>query len=121
MATRIRLKRTGAKHNAHYRVVVMDQRKRRDGRTIEEIGHYDPNTDPATVKIDKDRALHWLQVGAVPTDTVNGLLKRTGVIEGGPVPEPEAEDAAREDAVAEEEASEEEASEETPTEDAPEE
>ena len=79
MATRIRLKRIGAKHNAHYRVVIVDQRKPRDGRTIEEIGYYDPNTDPPTVKINEDRALYWLGVGAIPSDTVTNLLKRVGI------------------------------------------
>lgn len=79
MATRIRLKRMGAKHNAHYRVVIMDQHKPRDGRSVEEIGYYDPNTDPPTVEINKDRALHWLMIGAVPSETVQHLLKRAGV------------------------------------------
>lgn len=80
MATRIRLKRTGAKHNAHFRVVIMDQHKPRDGRAVEEIGYYDPNTDPATVQINKDRALYWLMTGAVPTETVNHLFKRAGIV-----------------------------------------
>lgn len=75
----MRLKRTGAKHNAHYRVVIMDQHKPRDGRSVEEIGYYDPNTDPPTVEIRKDRALHWLMCGAVPSDTVGHLLKRAGI------------------------------------------
>lgn len=78
----------------------MDQHKPRDGRTIEEIGHYDPGTDPPTVVIDRERALHWLGVGAVPSDTVGHLLKRAGVVgsadaasaapEAAPAPEPEA-------------------------------
>lgn len=79
MATRIRLKRVGAKHNPHYRVVIADQHKPRDGRAVEEIGFYDPNTDPATINIKADRALHWLQCGAVPSETVAHLLKRAGI------------------------------------------
>ena len=81
MATRIRLKRTGAKHNAQYRIVIMDQRRPRDGRTVEEIGYYDPNPDPATISVKKDRALYWLGVGAIPSDTVSSLLKRAGVFD----------------------------------------
>ena len=79
MATRIRLKRTGAKHNPHYRVVVIDQHRPRDGRAVEEIGYYDPTTDPATVEIKKDRALYWLTTGAQPSETVQHLLKRAGI------------------------------------------
>ena len=81
MATRIRLKRIGARKQPHYRVVVVGQRKPRDGRTIEEIGHYNPRTDPPEIKIDEDRALHWLMLGAQPSDTVRSLLKRTGIME----------------------------------------
>ena len=80
MATRIRLKRTGSRHQPHYRVVVMDQRKSRDGRSIEEIGYYNPRTDPATINIDEDRALYWLGVGAQPSETVRSLLEKTGVM-----------------------------------------
>jgi len=83
------LKRTGAKHNAHYRVVVIDQHKPRDGRAVEEIGFYDPNTDPATVSINKDRALYWLMTGAVPSDTVNHLLARAGIALEKPAAAPE--------------------------------
>lgn len=57
----------------------MDQRRPRDGRTVEEIGYYDPNTDPPTVSVNKDRALHWLMNGAIPTDTVSHLFARVGV------------------------------------------
>ena len=78
MVTRIRLKRYGAKHSAHYRVAVMDQKRPRDGRAIEEIGYYDPNTDPATIQIQQDRAQYWLSVGAQPTEQVAALLKLTG-------------------------------------------
>ena len=81
MATRIRLKRTGATKQPHYRVVVVDQRKTRDGRSIEEIGHYNPRTDTPVIKIDEDRALHWLMLGAQPSDTVRSLLKQTGIME----------------------------------------
>jgi len=80
LATRIRLKRTGARHQPHFRVVVVDQRKSRDGRSIEEIGHYNPRTDPATVDINEERALYWLGVGAQPSETVRSLLQKTGVM-----------------------------------------
>ena len=80
MATRIRLKRTGSRHQPHFRVVVMEQRKSRDGRSIEEIGYYNPRTDPATVDIDEDRALYWLGVGAQPSETVRSLLEKSGVM-----------------------------------------
>lgn len=80
MATRIRLKRYGAKHNAHYRIAIMDQRRPRDGRAVEEIGFYDPNTDPFTVKIDAERAQYWLSVGAQPSDTVKRLLVHAGIL-----------------------------------------
>jgi len=80
LATRIRLKRTGSRHQPHFRVVVVDQRKSRDGRSIEEIGYYNPRTDPATIDINEDRALHWLGVGAQPSETVRSLLEKTGVM-----------------------------------------
>jgi len=80
LATRIRLKRTGSRHQPHFRVVVMDQRKSRDGRSIEEIGYYNPRTDPATIDIDEDRALYWLGVGAQPSETVRSLLEKSGVM-----------------------------------------
>ena len=80
MATRIRLKRTGSRHQPHYRVVVVDQRKSRDGRSIEEIGYYNPRTDPPTIDIDGDRALYWLGVGAQPSETVRSLFEKTGVM-----------------------------------------
>ncbi len=81
MAAKIRLKRTGARGNANYRLVVMDSRKPRDGHTIEELGYYCPTTDPATINIDVNRALHWLCVGAQPTDTVRSLLAKKGVMD----------------------------------------
>ncbi len=80
MATRIRLKRTGSRHQPHFRVVVVDQRKSRDGRSIEEIGYYNPRTDPATIDINEERALYWLGVGAQPSETVRSLLEKTGVM-----------------------------------------
>lgn len=78
MATRIRLKRMGKKFYPFYRVVVVDSRKKRDGKVIEEIGTYDPNTQPSSIKIDSDRAQYWLGVGAQPSEPVFNLLKITG-------------------------------------------
>lgn len=77
---KIRLKRMGSKKNPFYRVVVADSRYPRDGRFIEEIGTYNPLTDPAQVKIDADKAQGWIKKGAQPTDTVKALLKKSGVI-----------------------------------------
>lgn len=79
---KIRLKRMGMKKKPFYRVVVTDIRSPRDGRFIEEIGYYDPMTEPATIKIDAEAAKKWLANGAQPTDTARVLLKKTGVIEG---------------------------------------
>ena len=73
---KIRLRRRGAKKAPYYRVVVADSRKARDGRFIEEIGTYDPLTEPATINIDMERANYWIANGAQPTDTVRGLLKK---------------------------------------------
>ncbi len=81
MAVKIRLKRIGAKKAPHYRVVVADERSPRDGKFIAEIGHYNPLTDPAEVKIDAEAAKKWLANGAQPTDTVRVLLKKTGITE----------------------------------------
>ena len=72
---KIRLKRQGAKKSPFYRVVVADSRSPRDGRNIEEIGTYNPMTNPAEIKIDMERAKYWIACGAQPTDTVRGLLK----------------------------------------------
>lgn len=80
MATKIRLKRMGAKKDPFYRVVVADARSPRDGRFIEEIGYYDPTTNPATVKIDEEKALKWLASGAKPSDTARSLLKQAGIL-----------------------------------------
>jgi small subunit ribosomal protein S16 len=72
----------GMKKSPFYRVVVADVRSPRDGRFIEEIGYYNPMVSPADVKINAERAKHWLQTGAQPTETARILLKKTGVIEG---------------------------------------
>ena len=82
MAVKIRLKRMGMKKMPFYRVVVADERAPRDGRFIEEIGYYNPMTEPATIKIDAEKAQAWLKNGAQPTDTARTLLKKSGVIEG---------------------------------------
>ena len=73
---KIRLRRAGAKKAPIYRVVVADSHFARDGRFIEEIGTYDPLTNPSTVNVDADRAQEWIKTGAQPTDTVRGLLKK---------------------------------------------
>ena len=78
---KIRLKRMGMKKKPFYRVVVADSASPRDGRFIEEIGYYNPMTQPAEIKVDGERAKHWIACGAQPTDTVRVLLKKTGVIE----------------------------------------
>lgn len=77
---KIRLKRMGMKKTPFYRVVVSDSRTPRDGRFVEEIGYYNPVTEPAVIKFDEDRAKYWLSVGAQPTDTVRGLLKKGGLL-----------------------------------------
>jgi small subunit ribosomal protein S16 len=79
MATKIRLQRGGRKGYAVYRIVIADARAPRDGRFTEKIGMYNPNTNPATVELNFDRALYWVEVGAQPTDTVRNILKREGV------------------------------------------
>ena len=79
MATKIRLQRGGRKSYAFYRIVIADSRAPRDGRFTEKIGTYNPNTNPATVDLDLDRALYWVEVGAQPTDTVRNILKSEGV------------------------------------------
>jgi small subunit ribosomal protein S16 len=77
---RIRLKRMGAHKAPFYRVVVSDSRSPRDGRFIDEIGYYNPLTQPAQLKIDEEKALKWLQNGAQASDTVRSLLRRAGVL-----------------------------------------
>ena len=80
MATRIRLQRHGRKGYAFYPIVIADSRAPRDGRFIERIGSYNPNTNPATISLDFDRALYWVEVGATPTDTVRSILSKEGVM-----------------------------------------
>ena len=80
MAVKIRLTRMGKKKNPFYRVVVADERSRRDGAPIDEIGYYDPMTEPATIKVDAEKANKWLANGAQPTETVRSLLKKTEII-----------------------------------------
>ncbi|MBQ6194557.1 MAG: 30S ribosomal protein S16 [Prevotella sp.] len=79
MATKIRLQRGGRKGYAVYRIVAADVRAPRDGRFIEKIGMYNPNTNPANVELNFERALYWVEVGAQPTDTVRNILSREGV------------------------------------------
>ena len=81
MAVKMRLRRMGAKKAPFYRVIVADSRYPRDGRFIEEIGTYNPMTEPAEVKIDAEKAKTWLKNGAQPTDTVKILLKKSGITE----------------------------------------
>ena len=80
MATRIRLQRHGRKGYAFYPIVVANSRAPRDGKFIERIGSYNPNTNPATINLDFDRALYWVEVGATPTDTVRSILSKEGVM-----------------------------------------
>ena len=77
---KIRLRRMGDKKAPYYRVVVADARAPRDGRCIEEIGTYNPLTNPATIAIDVEKSQTWIKNGAQPTDTVRGLLKNAGVL-----------------------------------------
>lgn len=79
MATKIRLKRMGAKKAPFYRLVVSDSRYPRDGRFIEEIGYYDPTRDPAQIHIDAEKANQWLANGAQPSETVKSLFKKAGI------------------------------------------
>ena len=76
---KIRLRRMGAKKAPFYRIVVADSRYPRDGRFIEEIGYYNPLTEPSTIKIDLEKAANWIANGAQPTDTVKVLLKKAGL------------------------------------------
>jgi small subunit ribosomal protein S16 len=80
VAVKIRLKRMGAKKVPFYRVVVSDSRSPRDGRFIEEIGTYNPVTQPAQINIDEEKAIKWLQNGAQPSDTVRNLFSKTGIL-----------------------------------------
>jgi small subunit ribosomal protein S16 len=105
---RIRLRRTGKKKQASYRVVVADKESPRDGRFIETIGHYNPRTNPPTIEIKADRALYWLSQGAQPSNPVARMLKKKGIMaqfeaykRGEPLPTAEELAAAAEEAAAE--------------------
>ncbi len=80
MAVKIRLQRRGRRHRPFYAIVVADSRAPRDGKFIEKLGYYDPTTNPATIELNFDRALYWLQVGAIPTDTARSILSYKGVL-----------------------------------------
>lgn len=80
MAVKMRLRRVGAKKAPSYRVVIADSRYPRDGRFIEQIGFYDPMTNPAEIKIDAEKAQKWLANGAQPTETVKSLLKKAEIL-----------------------------------------
>jgi small subunit ribosomal protein S16 len=79
MAVRMRLTRVGSKKNPHYRVVVADSRSPRDGRFIEIVGRYNPQTDPSTIELDEDKVKAWLEKGAQPSQTVASLLKAKNI------------------------------------------
>lgn len=81
MATKIRLARAGAKKRPFYQIVVADERSRRDGRFIENMGTYDPTKNPAAVKLNEEKIIAWLGKGAQPTDTVRQLLKKAGILD----------------------------------------
>ncbi len=81
MAVKIRLRRMGAKKRPFYRIVVADSRSPRDGRFIEEIGHFNPISEPVDIKINDEKAVEWLKKGAQPTDTIRDLFKKHGVME----------------------------------------
>lgn len=79
MAVKIRLRRMGSKKQPRYRFVVTDSRSSRDGRFVEEIGHYNPTAQPAVVHVDEEKALNWLQRGAQPSETVRSLFRKVGI------------------------------------------
>ena len=81
MAVKMRLRRMGAKKAPFYRVIVADSRSPRDGRFIDEVGYYNPMTNPAEIKIDAESAKKWLANGAQPTETVKSLLKKSGIVD----------------------------------------
>jgi len=100
VAVKIRLKRMGKIRTPFYRIVVADSRTKRDGRVIEEIGIYNPKTDPSVIRVDSDRAQHWLSVGAQPSEPVRALLSKTGdwqKFKGQPAPPPLLEAAPKKD------------------------
>ncbi len=78
---KLRLKRMGAINRPFYRIVAVDSRKKRDGAYLEAVGYYDPKTDPFTLKVDIEKSIKWLEVGAQPSDTVRSLLRKAGVME----------------------------------------
>lgn len=78
---KLRLKRMGTINKPFYRIVAVDSRKKRDGKYLEAVGYYDPKTDPLTLKVDADRALYWLGVGAQPSETVRSLFRKAGILE----------------------------------------
>lgn len=78
---KIRLRRMGAKKAPFYRIIVADSRAPRDGSFLEELGYYNPLTDPAELKVNNERAMHWIKNGAQPTDTVRALLKKSGALD----------------------------------------
>lgn len=78
---KIRLRRMGAKKAPFYRIIVADSRAPRDGAFVEELGYYNPLADPVELKVDTERAAHWIKNGAQPTDTVRALLKKSGAVE----------------------------------------
>lgn len=80
MAVKLRLTRMGAKKAPRYRVVAADSRFARDGRVIENVGYYDPTTNPATIHVDEEKALAWLRKGAQPSDTVRNILSTQGIM-----------------------------------------
>ncbi len=80
MAVKMRLRRMGSKKNPFYRVVIADSRSPRDGRFIEEIGYFNPLTEPVEIKLDKEKAAKWLENGAIPTETVKTILRKDGII-----------------------------------------
>lgn len=82
MSVKIRLRRFGSKKNPFYRIVVSDSRSARNGKFIEELGYYNPLTEPKLFKIDNEKALDWISKGAKPTDVVNKLFKTNGVYDG---------------------------------------
>lgn len=79
MAVRIRLTRKGGKKNPFYRIIVADSRSPRDGRFIDQVGYYDPNKDPAEIKIDHEKVKDWLGKGAKPSPIVNRMIKKVGI------------------------------------------
>jgi small subunit ribosomal protein S16 len=86
MPIKIRLSRTGKKKQPYYRLVVADSRSKRDGQFLEQVGSYNPRSDPVELKLATDRVIHWLEKGALPTETVARLLKSQGLMLGGQGP-----------------------------------